>query len=108
MMATKHCLVLILSAPDDVVRFFGPIRTSGSIASTLNLHSLTGIMKGPAGSYVIFLQIWPYSNHRAIEYAPEATTEFLLVMVQYKDKGNQLQGNLIIPFGCYKAFFATW
>ena len=33
---------------------FGPIRTSGSIVSTLTLHSLTGTLKGP-GSFV-FLQ----------------------------------------------------
>ena len=26
---------------------FGPIRTSGSIVSTLTLHSLTGTLKGP-------------------------------------------------------------
>ena len=31
---------------------FGPIRTSGSIVSTLTLHSLTGTLKGP-GSFVI-------------------------------------------------------
>ena len=30
---------------------FGPIRTSGSIVSTLTLHSLTGTLKGP-GSFV--------------------------------------------------------
>ena len=29
---------------------FGPIRTSGSIVSTLTLHSLTGTLKGP-GSF---------------------------------------------------------
>ena len=31
---------------------FGPIRTSGSIVSTLTLHSLTGTLKGPGSFHV--------------------------------------------------------
>ena len=42
-------IVLIFSATDDLVQF-GPIWTSGSIVSTLTLHSLAGTLKGP-GSF---------------------------------------------------------
>ena len=35
---------------------FGPIRTSGSIVSTLTLHSLTGTLKDP-GSFILG-QVW--------------------------------------------------
>ena len=36
---------------------FGPIRTSGSIVSTLTLHSLTGTLKGPGSFFGGFIGI---------------------------------------------------
>ena len=51
---------------------FGPIRTSGSIVSTLTLHSLTGTLKGP-GPFVISwsitlkIELWaPYTIWQAV------------------------------------------
>ena len=35
---------------------FGPIRKSGSIVSTLTLHSLTGTLKGP-GPFIVYCSI---------------------------------------------------
>ena len=55
---------------------FGPIRTSGSIVSTLTLHSLTGTLKGPGPfepdyrTRMSFQGVWLHHLHRGQASAP--------------------------------------
>ena len=47
---------------------FGPIRKSGSIVSTLTLHSLTGTLKGPGSFGEIHFSIWANKFYKHYKY----------------------------------------